>query len=410
MTPIAPPAPEEPITGSPKLPSTLNSLTGPSVAQPKTSSAPVSPTEPAEKDFTGGGIMALAERPKGTTGDEEVDNQLRELAAKWVEDPRQRDLVAGLLMTSLKIGRDATGMADLKMLHRSLKELRYANKVFQPWRHVRKISIFGSARTVADAPAYRAAEVFARRMTEEGFMVITGAGSGIMGGAQFGAGRDNSFGLNIKLPFEQSANETITGDPKLVTFNYFFTRKLSFVKEADAVALFPGGFGTLDELFESITLMQTGKAALLPVVLVDEPGGVYWKNFITFITQNLEKNGLISPEDHSLFHLTDDVEEAVRVVVNFYKVFHSYRHVRDRVVFRLKRKLTTKALAKLNEDFADLMKSGVMEQGQALPEEEDEDGISHLPRLIGKLRCWDYGRWRMLIDAINASEVVPAKY
>jgi len=371
---------------------------------------PVSPTEPAEKDFTGGGIMALAEKPRGTTGDAELDEQLKDLAGTWVEDPRQRDLVAGMLMTSLKIGKDATGMADLKMLHRSLKELRYANVVFRPWRHIRKISIFGSARTILDTPTFLAAQKFGKRMVEEGFMVITGAGSGIMGAAQLGAGREKSFGLNIKLPFEQSANETITGDPKLVNFNYFFTRKLSFVKEADAVALFPGGFGTMDELFESITLMQTGKAAILPVVMIDEPGGVYWKNFLTFINENLEANGLISPEDHSLYFLTDDVEEAVREVVNFYKVFHSYRHVRDKVVFRLKRKLSIAALAKLNTDFADLIKTGALEQAPALPEEADEDGISHLPRLIGKLRCGDYGRWRQLINAINASELVAAKY
>jgi uncharacterized protein (TIGR00730 family) len=364
---------------------------------------------PADKDFTAGGIMCLNIKPGGSTGDTELDEHLQSLASIWVQDARQRDLVAGMMMTSLKIGRDATSMADLKMLHRALKEMRYANKVFHPWRQVRKISVFGSARTKPDAPAYQAAEKFARRMVEEGFMVITGAGEGIMGAAQHGAGREKSFGLNIRLPFEQSANETITGDPKLVTFNYFFTRKLSFVKEADAVALFPGGFGTMDEMFESITLMQTGKATLLPVVLVDEPGGTYWKTFLSFVQEHLEGHGLISASDDHLFHLTDDVEEAVRVVVNFYKVFHSYRHVKDRVVFRLKRKLTPAALEKINLEFADLYKEGKLEQSQALPEEAEEEGISHLPRLIGKLKRNDFGRWRLLIDAINAAEVIPAK-
>lgn len=368
------------------------------------------PAPPAtEKDFTAGGIFDLEEKPRNSTGDTELDDQLKELAARWGDDPRKRDLIAGLLMTSLKIGRDGTGMGDLKLFHRALREMRYANKVFLPYRHVRKVSVFGSARTHPDAPAYQAAEHFSQRMMQEGYMVITGAGDGIMGAAQHGAGREKSFGLNIKLPFEQKSNDTIVGDEKLMTFNYFFTRKLSFVKEADAFAMFPGGFGTMDEMFEGLTLIQTGKANILPVVLIDEPGGSYWQTFLAFLKEHLLSHALISPNDLSLLRVTDDVEEAVREVTTFYKIFHSYRLVRDKVVFRLKRRLTADAVRKLGHEFADLLKEGRFEQTVALSEETNEEGIFHLPRLVANLKRGDYGRWRQLIDRINTSEVVPAK-
>lgn len=365
--------------------------------------------QPQEKDFTAGGIFDLAERPRNTTGDIALDERLKEIAGRWVTDPRKRDLIAGMLMTSLKIGRDDAGMGDLKMLHRALREMRYANKVFQNYRHYRKVSVFGSARTLPGNPAYLAAEDFGQRMVKEGYMVITGAGEGIMGAAQHGAGREKSFGLNIKLPFEQSANDTILGDEKLMTFNYFFTRKLSFVKEADAFALFPGGFGTMDELFESITLIQTGKANILPIVLVDVPGMEYWKTFLAFVEKHLLGHALISPLDLTLIRRVEDVEEGVREILNFYQIFHSYRHVRDRVVFRVKRKLAPAAVTALNEEFKDLLVEGRIEQGTALPEEANEEGIFHLPRLIARFRRGDFGRWRQFIDAINASAVVLAK-
>jgi uncharacterized protein (TIGR00730 family) len=369
----------------------------------------VSPPPTTEKDFTAGGIFDLAEKPRGSTGDAQLDDRLKELAARWTDDPRKRDLIAGLLMTGLKIGRDGTGIGDLKLFHRSLREMRYANKVFLPYRHVRKVSVFGSARTRPDVVAYRAAETFARRMVQEGFMVITGAGDGIMGAAQHGAGREKGFGLNIKLPFEQKSNDTILGDEKLMTFNYFFTRKLSFVKEADAFAMFPGGFGTMDEMFEGLTLIQTGKANILPVVLIDEPGGTYWQTFLAFLKEHLLSHALISPNDLSLLRATDDVEEAVREITTFYKVFHSYRMVREKVVFRLKRKLTPAAVEALTAEFAELLKEGKFEQTVALSEETNEEGIFHLPRLVANLRRGDYGRWRQLIDRINTSELVPAK-
>ena len=363
-----------------------------------------------ERDFTAGGIFDLADKPRNTTGDSELDEHLNKLAARWVQDPRKRHLVAGMMMTSLKIGRDNASMGDLKLMHRALREMRYANKVFHPWRSVRKVTVFGSARTHKDDAAYKAAEHFAKRMVEEGYMVMTGAGEGIMGAAQKGAGREKSFGLNIKLPFEQHANDVIVGDEKLMTFNYFFTRKLSFVKEADAFAMFPGGFGTMDELFESITLIQTGKANILPVVLVDLPGGTYWKSFIAFLQEHLLGRGLISARDIDLLRVTDDVEQAVKELTGFYKIFHSYRHVGERTSFRIKRRLTQAAVDALSDSFKDLLvDESRFVQGSALPEEANEEGLSHLPRLIACLKRGDYGRWRHLIDAINLAEVVPAK-
>src|SRR3712207_6669224 len=202
-----------------------------------------------------------------------------------------------MIMTALKMARDRMGTADLKLMNRSLKEMRYAAKVFAGYRQYRKVCVFGSARTLPSEPEFQVAEEFARLMVEEDYMVITGGGDGIMGAAQRGAGRERSFGLNIRLPFEQRANETIHGDPKLINFNYFFTRKLNFVKETHAVALFPGGFGTMDESFEVLTLMQTGKARIIPVVLVDKPGGAYWKTWNAFLAEFLLKLGLISQDD-----------------------------------------------------------------------------------------------------------------
>ena len=360
----------------------------------------------SEKDFTAGGIFALTEKPPGTTGSPELDTQLHELACQWTPDARSCDLVAGLLMTGLKIGRDGTGMGDLKMIHRALREMRWANKVFHPFRHLRKVTVFGSARTQPGNPEYEAALLFSQKMVQEGFMVLTGAGDGIMGAAQRGAGRENSFGLNIRLPFEQQANDIIRGDDKLIDFNYFFTRKLSFVKEADAFAMFPGGFGTLDELFEATTLIQTGKANILPLVLVDAPGGNYWTTFISFLREHLLARGLVAADDLRLFHVTDDVDDAVSHIRNFYKIFHSYRFVNEKTVFRLKHKLTPAAVEKLNGEFADLIKVGKIEQTAALPQEANEKEIWHLPRLIGTLRRRDFGRLRHLIDCLNAADSI----
>jgi uncharacterized protein (TIGR00730 family) len=225
-----------------------------------------------------------------------------------------------------------------------------------------------------------------------------------MGAAQRGAGKEHSFGLNIRLPFEQRANETIHGDPKLINFNYFFTRKLNFVKEAHAIALFPGGFGTMDEGFEVLTLMQTGKARIFPIVLVDEPGGKYWDTWIAFLKDHLLSQGFISPDDFNLFRVAPDVDAAVEEVTRFYSNYRSYRWVGNRMVVRIKHRLTPGAIEKLNTDFADLIESGAIVQGTALPEEANEPDIAGYPRLIFQPYRRNFGRMRLLLDAINAAE------
>jgi uncharacterized protein (TIGR00730 family) len=338
------------------------------------------------------------------TGDEGIDQQVRELVKRWGCD-HSPDLIAEMIGTVLKMAQDRMSLADLKMYNRSLKELRYSARLFSHYKEVRKISIFGSARTPSAAPEAVAAEIFARRMCEEGYMIITGGGDGIMGAAQRGAGRERSFGLNIRLPFEQSANVTIEGDPKLVNFNYFFTRKLNFMKESHAIALFPGGFGTMDEGFEALTLLQTGKAKPIPLVLVDQPNGHYWQTWYDFSRDHLLKLGLISEEDFHFFRITTDIEAAVQEVLNFYKTYQSSRYVGQQMVIRLAHRLTAESLARINEGFGDLLRAGRFVQGTALRQERNEPEIAHLPRLIFTPHRRNFGRLRLLIDHINASEV-----
>lgn len=357
----------------------------------------------AEPDFTGGNLKPLPAKDE-TLEQEPFEQRVLALVNDW-NCAGKEEHIAELITTALKLGHDGASVAELKLINRSLKEMRRANNVFRPHMHCRKIAVFGSARTHPDEPEYKAAEEFARRMVEHEFMTITGAGPGIMEAAQKGATAANSFGLQIRLPFEEGANKFISRDKKLINFNYFFTRKLSFVKEANAVALFPGGFGTMDEGFEVMTLIQTGKAIIYPIVMVDAPGGSYWKTYLQFIREHLFRLGLISEEDFSLFKVTDSVDEAIEEVVGFYKVFNSYRYVREKLVIRLNKKLTEAALEKIQNQFADLLKSGEFVQGTALRAERDEAGLAALPRLICHVNRRKYGRIRELIDAINASEV-----
>ncbi len=355
------------------------------------------------QDFTAGTISATPTKTQ-TTGSPKTDELIKQLVCEW-GCTKSCELIEEMIITALKMGQDQTTTADLKLFNRALKELRYAARVFAPYRDVPKVVVFGSARTKATEPECIAAEEFSRRMHEEhGYMTITGGGEGIMGAAQRGAGRENSFGLNIRLPFEQRANETIHGDPKLVNFNYFFTRKLNFVKETEAVALFPGGFGTMDEGFELLTLMQTGKGRIIPVVLVDRPGGHYWKTWFAFLGEHLLKLGLVSETDFHLFKMTDSVDEAVAEIVQFYRIYHSYRWVGQRVVFRMKKWLTPAAVERLSAEFADLLIEGKIVQDGALPDERNEPDIIDLPRLIFLPHRRNFGRLRKFIDAINLAE------
>ena len=365
-----------------------------------------------DRDFTGGGILALPDDYRGSTGNKRLDAQLNEIVSEWACEDSCNSLVREMIITALKVGRDNTGPGDMKLINRAMKEMRESNEMFKPYRNHRKVVCYGSARTHSHLPAYRSAVTFAAKMRDKGWMAITGAGDGIMGGAQLGAGREHSFGLNIDLPFEQSANETIRDDEKLVTFNYFFTRKLSFVKEGDAFVLFPGGFGTMDEGFEILTLIQTGKAAIQPVILLDEPGGTYWKTFERFIKEHLLHGELISPEDMSLFTVTDSVEDAVDQVLRFYTNFHSYRFCRERMSIRMHHELHDEAVEEINKRFSDLLVDGEFTKGGPLIPEQTEKGLEKLPRLICKPHRNRFGRWRELIDFINVAKLadtVPAE-
>jgi uncharacterized protein (TIGR00730 family) len=314
---------------------------------------------------------------------------------------RIAELIEEIRQAADKLAGDHASRGDLKILSRALRELRYAFKVFSPYRRVRKVTMFGSARTTPDQPAYQHAEKFGRAMAERGWLVVTGAASGIMEAGHRGAGREHSMGLNILLPFEQSANPVIAGDRKLVYMKYFFTRKLMFVKESDAFLLMPGGFGTLDEGLELLTLLQTGKHDMMPVVMLDQTGGDYWTAFDQFVRGRLLDRGMISPQDMALYRLTDRVEDAVDEIVKFYSVYHSMRFVRTNLSLRLLRPLDAALLERLNAEFRDILIAGDFRQSGPLPEEHDEPELADLPRLVFRFNRRDFGRLRQLIDRVN---------
>lgn len=329
--------------------------------------------------------------------DEAVDS-LMELA----EGIRRPELVRELIIAALKAGQEDDERADLKLMNSTLKEMRFTAKIFGPYRRVRKVTVFGSARTKQHEPAYDMARRFGRRLAEEGYMVITGAGGGIMQAANEGAGPEHSFGVNIRLPFEQRPNPVLDGNRRLITYKYFFNRKVAFLKEAHAIALFPGGFGTLDEAMETLTLIQTGKRDILPLVLVDEPGGTYWSRWIRFFQEELLAEGYINKSDFSLFERVDSVETAVDRIKRFYRRFHSMRYVNGRLVIRLVSPLDADAVRDLLERFRDLLVHGCdIRLSGPLPEEADDADLADLPRLIVDFNRKDFGRLRSFIDALN---------
>ena len=332
--------------------------------------------------------------------EENLDGQIQKLLGNISNHP-QGKLIQRSLEVLLRIANKDTERLNWKILTASLQDLEQGFKKFYPYRHTRKIAIFGSARTSPQQAEYQSALNFARCMTKAGFMVITGAGGGIMQAGNEGAGRDNSFGLNIRLPFEQGANSAIKGDDKLIDFKYFFTRKLFFLKESDAIALFPGGFGTQDEAFETLTLCQTGKYGPVPLVLIDKPGGDYWHSWNDYICSQLKAKGLISQEDPSLYTVTDDLDVACQTIKDFYRVYHSSRYVGKLFVIRLKLELTDDAVAQLNQEFSDILSQGKIEKSAALPEEQKDTETSELPRLTLYFNQKSLGRLYQLINKIN---------
>ncbi|MCA2686323.1 MAG: LOG family protein [Microcystis sp. M038S2] len=310
---------------------------------------------------------------------------------KWI----QRSLEA-----IVRIAEEEIDRLDWKILTYAIEDLEKGFQVFYPYRHIRKLTIFGSARIKPDSSEYRLAVDFARCISQYGFMVLTGAGGGIMQAGNEGAGRENSFGLNIQLPFEQGANPYIINDAKLIDFKYFFTRKLFFLRESDAVALFPGGFGTQDEAFETLTLCQTGKYGPAPLVLIDEPDGDYWQTWQEQISENLQKRGLISAEDRNFYTITNDLDYACQRIRHFYRVYHSSRFVGESFVIRLNHELSGEQIEQINQNFGDILVKGKIAPSQIL-ERENRDSTHHLPRLVFYFNGKSYGRLYQLIDHIN---------
>jgi len=309
--------------------------------------------------------------------------------------------VADIIENALKLLADVQDTGDVRVIQTALRELRYSFRLFAPYAGKRKVSIFGSARTQPDKFVYQQATDFGRKIVQAGFMVITGAGPGIMQAGHEGAGQQHSFGVNIRLPWEQTANPVIAEDKKLVTFKYFFTRKLIFIRHSDAIVLFPGGFGTFDEGFEALTLMQTGKSQLMPLVLVDKPGGNFWRTWDKNIREQLLRDQLISPNDLSLYQITDSADEAVEIITRFYRNFHSTRFVKELLVIRLKQAPDEPALAAINRDFSDIVIEGKIETIKPAPEEIANKEHLELKRIALVFNRRDYSRLRQLIDVLN---------
>ncbi len=309
--------------------------------------------------------------------------------------------VADIIENALKLLTDVEDSGDVRVIQTALRELRYAFKLFAPYASTRKVTMFGSARTQASRMEYQQAVDFGRKISQAGFMVITGAGGGIMHAGHEGAGPEKSFGANIRLPWEQAANPVIREDKKLVTFKYFFTRKLIFIRHSDAIALFPGGFGTMDEGYEALTLMQTGKSQLMPLVLIDRPGGTYWKTWDKHVREHLLRDQLISPDDLNLYQITDDTDQAVRIITRFYRNFHSTRFVKELFVIRLKHAPSDSAIQAMNEDFADIITGQPIGRIDPTPEEVADNAHLDLPRIAFGFNRRDYGRLRQLIDTLN---------
>lgn len=317
-------------------------------------------------------------------------------------DVHNPQMVREMILAALKAGQENLERADLKLMNSTLKELRYTAKVFGQYRDVRKVTIFGSARVTPDSVSYRMAKSMAQALAESGYMVITGGGQGIMRAGNEGAGEDHSFGVSIRLPFEDGPNPIMQGSPRSISYKYFFNRKVAFIKEADAVALFPGGFGTLDEAMEVLTLVQTGKRYPIPLVLVDQPDGTYWSNWKKYVQQELLARNYIDLHDLSLFSMVSSAEDAVREIDRFYLRYHSLRFVGNRLVIRLQSIVDPENIARWKKDFGDILEpGGDFHVSEALPEEGDEPQIAHLPRLVLDFSRKHYSRLRQLIDAIN---------
>jgi len=319
------------------------------------------------------------------------------------EDPR-REMISQMVDTCLKMAKEGHDSGQVKLVTHALKEMRYAYQVFNRYEGIRKVSIYGSARTPEDDPDYIAAVEFGRLMALQNWMAITGAGDGIMKAGHEGPKREASFGLAIRLPFETTANAIIQGDAKLINFRYFFTRKLMFMTHSDSVVACPGGFGTQDELFEALTLVQTGKSNIIPIVMIAGEGNDYWLNWEQHVKDDLLGHTMISEEDLSLFHVASNPQDGVDHIMQFYRVFHSSRYVHGDYIIRINKEITEESIHRLNESFPDILREGkIIQSGVAHPVERDH---KDLPRLVVPHKRRSFGRLRQLINMVNTCDFV----
>ena len=333
-------------------------------------------------------------------GDKTMDGLIDELA-KRPGSTKAEHILREILTTAVKLGKESSDKGDLKLVNNALKELRYSFKIFSPYRDVKKVIIFGSARSKKTSAEYKMAEEFARKLTAKGYMIVTGGGSGVMEAGNKGAKTGKEFALNIRLPFEQKPNPYIDEKDKIINFKYFFTRKLIFVKETDATALFPGGFGTHDEGFEMLTLMQTGKSKPRPIVLMEPKGSSYWDAWKRYVIDHLLKNGFIEKEDLRLFRIVETVDEAIKYIEDFYKIYHSIRYVSGVTVIRLNRDISDKTLELINKEFKGVLTSGDIRRSPPTNKEIQEGEHLSLPRIVMNFNMHDYGRLCEMIHVIN---------
>jgi uncharacterized protein (TIGR00730 family) len=333
--------------------------------------------------------------------DEAIDAALAAIAEGRPMSRTQSSLLRSMLSSVWSMTREGTSAGDLKIADAALAEMTEAFRVFRPYREIRKLTMFGSARTLPADPVYMLARDLAAHLAEAGWMVVTGAGPGIMAAGIEGAGASRSFGINIRLPFEQGANPFIAQDPKLVEMRYFFTRKLMLIKESHGYAVLPGGFGTLDECYELLTLLQTGKAEPAPVVLVETPGGSYWSQWQEFVEELSSGPGYISADDLVLYRIVTTVEDAAKEVLDFYRNYHSCRWVGDLLVLRLQTAPSSTELTALNREFKDIVASGSIRLASPFPPERSDNDQLELARAAFRFDRVHYGRLRQLIDALN---------
>lgn len=334
------------------------------------------------------------------TGNKIIDKLICEITEKACRT-KANYFLREMLTTVVKFGIESHDRGDLKLVNNALKEMRYSFKIFSPYRNVKKVIIFGSARSKTDSAEYKMAEEFTRKLTAKGYMIVTGGGSGIMEAGNKGAKAGKEFALNIRLPYEQKPNPYIDEKDKIINFKYFFTRKLIFVKETDATALFPGGFGTHDEGFEMLTLVQTGKSRPRPIVMMEPKGSTYWESWKRYVVGHLLKKGFIEKEDLKLFRITKTVDEAIKYIEDFYMTYHSIRYVSDLTVIRLNKEISDKMLDSLNRKFKDILTSGNIKRSPPTNKEIQEGEYFDLPRITMKFNMRDYGRLYEMIQALN---------